>query len=61
MGAAGEHIQPHTPGSHKHGLQRKTEEADVQRGAEMKGGVWTLSLLLHPRPGGPGKLSASFQ
>lgn len=33
---------PHTPGSHKHGLQRKTEEAGVQGEAEVKEGVWML-------------------
>ena len=37
MGAACEHIQPHTPGSHKHSLQRMTEEADVERGAGDEG------------------------
>ena len=57
-----------SPGNHTHGLQRKTEEADVWREAEMKGGMWTvpswfLALTLHSCPGGGGggRHSAPFQ
>lgn len=40
------------------GRQRKQTYREEQ---EMKGGVWILALLLHRHPGGPGRLSASFQ